>query len=486
MITNRTKRNDLESFVIIWIISSNDRVVLKAQVGLHKMVMKILLISPERERKKEEAFLFRLGFLNLPYLAAATPSDVEVKIVDEAFEKINFDEKVDLVGITAQTPVAPRAYQIAEEFKRRGIPVIMGGVHVSMLPEEALQHLDAVVIGEAEGVWPQLIEDFKRGQMKQVYQGDQLVSPSELPLPRRDLLNDKFYFPLKLLETTRGCPHHCDFCGVSRFFGNRYRNRSIAEIDLDLSTLFKKGPVMNRFVKECLSLFSNDLPYFLKKRLLYIIDSNVAGDRRFALDLLALLKEYDLLWYGHAPVSVAFDKPLLDGFSRSGCIALNIGFESFSTKNLKAMGKGFNHPSRYADAVKRIHDQGIGIMGTFIVGLDDDDSRVFQRIIDFCIDFRLDWALTFIMAPYPGTDSFARLEKEGRIFCKDWEKYDSLHVVYQPLLMSVEELEKGVKTVWKEVFSLSSIYQRILKRPWVHPLFYLIMNLQFYQLTKKW
>jgi radical SAM superfamily enzyme YgiQ (UPF0313 family) len=377
--------------------------------------MKILLISPERKRKKEEAFLFRLSFLNLPYVAAVTPPDAEVKIVDEAFQKVDFDEKVDLVGITAQTPVVPRAYEIAEEFKKRGVPVVMGGVHASMLPEEALQHVDALVVGEAEEVWPDLIEDLRKGQLKRIYQGNGFVDSSKLPLPRRELLNKKFYFPLKLLETTRGCPHRCDFCGVSKFFGFRYRNRPISEIERELETLFKEGQVMNPVLRKILSLFSKDLPYFLKRRLLYIIDSDVASNKRFCLELLSLLKEFDLRWWGHAPVSVAFDQKLLEGFSQSGCIALNIGFESFSTKNLQTMGKGFNQPSRYAEAVKRIHDQGIGIMGTFIVGLDDDDPGVFQRIIDFCINEKLDWALTFIMSPYPGTDSFKRLEKEGRI-----------------------------------------------------------------------
>jgi radical SAM superfamily enzyme YgiQ (UPF0313 family) len=448
--------------------------------------MKILLISPERKRKKEEAFLFRLSFLNLPYVAAVTPPDVEVKIIDEAFEEINFDQKVDLVGITGQTPVVPRAYQIAEEFKKRGVPVVMGGVHASMLPEEALHHVDAVVVGEGEEIWPDLIADLRKRQLGRIYAGGEFVDSSKLPIPRRDLLNEKFYFPLKLLETTRGCPHHCDFCGVSKFFGFRYRNRPISEIDRELRTIFKKGPMMTPGLKKILSILSRDLPYFLKRRLLYIIDSNVAGDRRFCLDLVSLLKEYDLLWWGHAPVSVAFDQKLLEGFSQSGCIALNIGFESFSPKNLNTMGKGFNQPSRYAEAVKRIHDQGIGIMGTFIVGLDDDDPGVFQRIIDFCIHERLDWALTFIMAPYPGTESFKRLEKEGRIFCRDWEKYDSLNAVFHPLLMSVEELEKGMRRIWKEVFSLPSIYKRILRRPWVHPLFYLGTNWQFHQLTKKW
>jgi radical SAM superfamily enzyme YgiQ (UPF0313 family) len=448
--------------------------------------MKILLISPERERKKEEAFLFRLSFLNLPYVAALSPPGSEVKIVDEAFEKVDFGEKVDLVGITAQTPVAPRAYQIADEFRKREIPVVMGGVHASMLPQEALQHVDAVVVGEAEAVWPDLIKDLRRGQMRRIYVGSEFINPSDLPLPRRDLLNEKFYFPLKLLETTRGCPHRCDFCGVSKFFGFRYRNRPIPEIERELSTLFQKGPVMSRGFKKFLSLLNKDLPYFLKRRLLYIIDSNIAGDKRFCLELLSLLKGFDLLWYGHAPVSIAFDQKLLEGFAQSGCIALNIGFESFSTQNLNAMGKGFNQPSRYAEAVQRIHDQGIGIMGTFIVGLDDDDPGVFQRIIDFCMDSKLDWALTFIMAPYPGTDSFSRLEKEGRIFCRDWEKYDSLNVVYQPLRMSVVELEKGMRKIWKEVFSTSSLYKRILKRPWIHPLFYLAMNWQFHKLTRKW
>jgi radical SAM superfamily enzyme YgiQ (UPF0313 family) len=448
--------------------------------------MKILLISPERQRKKEEAFLFRLSFLNLPYVAAVTPSDIEVKIIDEAFEEINFDEKTDLVGLTAQTPVAPRAYQIAAEFKKRGVPVVMGGVHASMLPQEALQHVDAIVIGEAEEIWPNLIQDLRRGQLGRIYVGSEYVDPSKLPLPRRELLNEKFYFPLKLLETTRGCPHHCDFCGVSRFFGFRYRNRPISDIDRELKVLFPEGSVMNSIPKKILSLFSKDLPCFLKRRLLYIIDSNIAGDKRFCLDLLSLLKDYDLLWWGHAPVSVAFDQELLEGFSRSGCIALNIGFESFSTKNLQTMGKRFNQPSRYAEAVRRIRDQGIGIMGTFIVGLDDDDQGVFQRIIDFCNLERLDWALAFIMAPYPGTESYKRLDQEGRIFCKDWEKYDSLNAVYHPALMSVEELEQGMKNVWKEVFSLNSIYKRILRRPWVHPLFYLGMNWQFHKLTKKW
>ncbi|UCC66839.1 MAG: B12-binding domain-containing radical SAM protein [Deltaproteobacteria bacterium] len=448
--------------------------------------MKVLLISPERERKKDEAFLFRLGFLNLPYVAALTTPDVEVKIVDEAYEPINFDEKVDLVGITAQTPVAPRAYQIAEEFRKRGVTVVMGGVHASVLPQEALEHVDAVVIGEAEVTWPQCLDDFRRGRLKRIYRANGWVREDEIPLPRRELLNSRFYFPLKLLETTRGCPHQCDFCQVSRFFGNQYRNRPLKEIAKELEAMFGSRPLMAPWAKKFLSFISRDLPYFLKRRLLYIIDNNVVPDRKFAIELLSLLKNYDLLWWGHTPVSIADDDELLQLFAASGCIAVNIGFESLSPKNLKIMRKGFNKPHRYSEAVRKIHGYGIGIMGTFIVGLDDDDPGVFQRTLDFIEESKLDWALAFIMTPYPGTESFERLEREGRLLTRDWWKYDSLNAVYQPLLMSVEELEKGMRFVWKETFSLRSIFQRIVKAPRIHPLFYLPMNWSFHRLTRNW
>jgi len=448
--------------------------------------MKILLIAPERERKKEEAFLFRLGFLNLPYVAAATPLDCEVRIVDEAYERINFDEKVDLVGITAQTPVAPRAYQIAEEFRKRGVPVVMGGVHASVLPEEALTHVDAVVIGEAEATWPHLLEDLRQGRLQRIYRSNGWVAGETILPPRRELLNHRFYFPLKLLETTRGCPHQCDFCQVSRFFGNRYRTRPLPEIARELDAMFGPGPVMPLWAKQVLSAISEDLPYFLKRRLLYIIDNNVVSNKQFAIELLSLVKDYDLLWWGHAPVSIAEDDKLLKLFAASGCIAVNIGFESLSPTNLKRIKKGFNKPAQYNEAIKKIHGHGMGIMGTFIVGLDDDDPGVFQKTIDFILENQLDWALAFIMTPYPGTESFERLEREGRILHRDWERYDSLNVVYQPLLLSAEELERGMRRIWKEVFSIRSIFRRIIRAPRIHPLFYLPMNWGFHRLTKNW
>jgi radical SAM superfamily enzyme YgiQ (UPF0313 family) len=419
-------------------------------------------------------------------VAAVTPPDIEVRIVDEAYEKINFDEKVDLVGISAQTPVAPRAYQIAAEFRKRGVPMVMGGVHASVLPEEALSHVDAVVIGEAEATWPRLLDDFRKGRLRKIYRSHGWIEGDTIPVPRRELLNHRLYFPLKLLETTRGCPHRCDFCQVSRFFGNRYRTRPLTEIARELDVMFGPGPVMPSWAKRVLSTISKDLPYFLKRRLLYIIDNNVVANKQFTHELLSLIKGYDLLWWGHAPVSIAADDKLLKLFAASGCIAVNIGFESLSPVNLRRIKKGFNKPSRYSEAIKKIHGHGIGIMGTFIVGLDDDDPGVFQRTIDFIMENQLDWALAFIMTPYPGTESFERLEKEGRIMHRDWERYDSLNAVYQPVLMSAEELERGMRGIWKEIFSLSSIFRRVIASPRIHPLFYLPMNLGFHRLTRNW
>ena len=199
---------------------------------------KIVLISPARRRAPDEEFIFKMGFLNLPYLAAVTPPDYEVEIVDEEHEEINFDITAWLVALTAQTPVAPRAYEVAKAFKERGITTVMGGVHASTLPEEALRYVDAVIIGEGEFVWPQMLRDLENGTLQPVYQSEATCDLGKIPVPRRDLLNPRFYTPLTMVETTRGCPHQCDFCGVSRFFGHRYRKRPLGEVVAELQTIF--------------------------------------------------------------------------------------------------------------------------------------------------------------------------------------------------------------------------------------------------------
>ena len=445
---------------------------------------KILLISPARQRAAGEEFVFEMAFLNLPYLAAATPAGYDVVIIDEEHEKIDFDAGPWLVALTAQTPVAPRAYAVAREFKKRGVTTVMGGIHASTLPDEALAYVDAVIVGEGESLWGQVLCDLESGQLKPVYRSEAIPELQGLPVPRRDLLNPRFYIPLTMVETTRGCPHQCDFCGVSRFFGHRYRKRPFEEVEAELRMLFRPG--LRHGISRLLARWGFDLPYFIERRLVYFIDSNFAADRPYTMRIMQMLEELDLLWWSHMTIDIARDDAFLAAMRRSGCIAVNIGFESLSKENLRAMHKPFAGSIDYAEAIEKIHSCGIGIMGTFVVGFDDEDASIFEKINDFVLANRLDWALVFIRTPYPGTSLFADMEQAGRLLTREWEKYDTLNCVFAPANMTLEDLEKGVRRIWKSIFSLPSIYHRILKSPRVHPLFYAGMNMQFYRMVRKW
>ncbi len=445
---------------------------------------KILLISPARRRKPGEDFVFKMSFLNLPYLAAVTPPEYSVRIIDEEHEQIDFSEDVWLVALTAQTPVAPRAYEIADRFRARNITVVMGGVHASTLPQEALNHVDAVIMGEGEFVWEKLLSDFESGSLQQVYRSGIDHSLNNLPWPRRDLLNPFNYIPLTMVETTRGCPHQCDFCGVSRFFGHRYRKRPVEDVIAELYSLFGGG-FRHRLSRKVAAL-GTDLPYFIERRLIYFIDSNFAADVAYTSRIMEAMVDMDVLWWAHTTVEIAEKTEFLKLMHKSGGLAINIGFETLCGDNLKTMSKSFAGRFDYKESIQKIHDQGIGIMGTFVVGFDGEDDSIFDRITEFVLENRLDWSLVFIRTPYPGTDLFGEMERNNRILTTDWEKYDTLACVYDPIGMTVDQLENGIRRSWKQIFSLGSIRKRILQRPFIHPLFYLGMNMQFYQMVRKW
>jgi radical SAM superfamily enzyme YgiQ (UPF0313 family) len=451
---------------------------------MKKKKKKILLISPARRRAPNEDFVFKMAFLNLPYLAAVTPPEYEVRIIDEEHETIPFDDTAWLVGLTAQTPVAPRAYEVADAFRARGIPTVMGGAHASTLPEEALGHVDTVIMGEGEFVWSRVLEDLERGKLKPIYKSGTTHELDGLPWPRRNLLNPKFYLPLTMMETTRGCPHQCDFCGVSEFFGHRYRKRPVEEVINEIRATFSSG--LSHGINRLLARLGLDLPYFVERRLLYFVDSNFAADQAYTSRLMEVLEEIGVLWWAHTTVDIAGDEGFLTQMHRSGCIAVNIGFESLSSENLKAMHKSFAGNFDYREAVDRIHGHGIGIMGTFVVGFDGEDPSIFDQIHDFVQQNRLDWALVFIRTPYPGTSLFQEMERSGRVLTRDWEKYDTLNCVFEPKGMTVDDLERGLRGIWKQIFSLGSIYRRIIRSPRVHPMFYLAMNLQFYHMVRRW
>ena len=414
--------------------------------------MKLELIAPatqENSQKRKKAVLPPLG---LAMVAALTPPEVEVSITDENVTVIDFQKEIDLVGITALTATAPRAYEIADNFRARGVKVVLGGVHPSILPEEASQHADAVVIGEAEGNWPSLINDFKAKKLQKVYRQSERPSLVNLPIPRRDLFAEGAYFLKQTISATRGCPYSCSFCSVTSFFGHTYRCRPVQEILQEIET-------------------------FNKRKLIGFVDDNIAGNPTFAKELFRTLVPYKIKWGAQASVMVARDDELLELAAASGCIALFIGFETLSSANLAAIGKKVNVVDEYETAIEKIHSQGIAIHGFFILGLDEDNEEVFERTVRFVQKMRLESAGFAWPVPYPGTALYESLDRAGRIVTKDWSQYES-NIVFEPKLMSREMLQQRRDLIWRKFYSLPSIWRRVgivrrnLRALWAVNLYY--------------
>ncbi len=414
--------------------------------------MKLELIVPatqENIRRRKKGLIPHLG---LAMVAAVTPPEVEVSLTDENVTGIDFQKEIDLVGITALTVTAPRAYKIADNFRARGVKVILGGAHPSVLPEEASQHADAVVIGEAEGIWPNLINDFKVNELQRVYRQRERPSLVNLPIPRRDLFAKGAYYVANTLSTTRGCPYSCSFCSVTSFFGHTYRCRPVEEVLKEIETLNQR-------------------------KLIGFVDDNIVGNPKFAKELFRALLPYKIKWVSQASVNVARDDELLKLAAASGCMALLIGFETLSPANLAAVGKKVNIVDEYEMVIKKIHSHGIAIHGFFILGLDEDDEEAFKRTLHFAQKMRLESAQFAWPIPYPGTALYESLDKTGRIVTKDWSQYES-NVVFEPKLMSRAMLQQRRDWVWREFYSLPSTWRRVgmahrnLRSLWAVNLYY--------------
>jgi radical SAM superfamily enzyme YgiQ (UPF0313 family) len=402
--------------------------------------LKIRLIDPAYEHpyiSHSQKVIKNIWFahLTLTTLAALTPPDIEVKITDENVEPIDFEEDVDLVGVTGMVMHAPRAYQIAQRFRQRGIPVVMGGPHASSLPLEAKEHVDAVVIGEAENVWEGLIEDFKNGCLKPFYQAEAFCSMERLPFPRLDLLRKDAYMTINCVQTTRGCPHQCDFCHVTHFFGKTYRCRPVDEVIEEVKRL--------------------------EGDFLVFIDDNIAGNRRYAKELFTQLKPLKKKWASQASMTLTRDPELLKLAAESGCVSLFIGVESLSSENLKDVNKAFNQVHQFEEAMKAVHDHDIMVVAGLIFGLDHDDEGVFERTLRFCERNRIELPSFFLLTPLPGTPLFQRMESEGRLLHKDWGQYNGATVVFKPRLMTEETLQRGFNWACKEAYSWGSIFKRV-------------------------
>jgi radical SAM superfamily enzyme YgiQ (UPF0313 family) len=330
---------------------------------------------------------------------------------------------------------ASRAYQIALKFRQRGIPVVMGGPHASSLPLEVKEHVDAVVVGEAEDVWKGLIEDFRKGCLKPFYKADTYCSMKGFPPPRLDLLRKDAYMTVNCVQTTRGCPHRCDFCHVTHFFGKTYRCRPVEEVIDEVRVL--------------------------EGEFVVFVDDNIAGNRAYAKELFARLKPLKKKWASQASVTLTRDPELLRLAAESGCVSLFLGIESLSSENLEEVNKGFNQVQQFEEAIRALHDHDIMIVAGFIFGLDHDDEGVFERTLRFCERNRIELPSFFILTPLPGTPLFQRMDAEGRLLHKDWVKYNGATVVFKPKLMTEETLQRGFNWVCQEAYSWGSILKRV-------------------------
>jgi len=404
--------------------------------------LKFLLINPTAnewrinpgEKPKKRTQIFRYSMLSSLYVAAAMPSSVETTIVDEEIEPIDFDTDADLIGISFMTFNAPRAYEIADTFRReKGKKVIVGGFHPSFMPEEALQHADAVCIGEAEHNVPRMIEDYRSGRLQSTYKSD-VVDLKGLPIPPRHLIRKSSYSIVDTVQASRGCPHRCTFCSITSFFDHTYRSRPVDAVIEEIRPLGK---------------------YLL------FMDDNITTNPEYAKELFAKMIPLGKRWFSQCSTRIAYDEKLLDLAERSGCSGLFIGFESLSQDGLKEWNKSFNRSKDYEKAVQRIHAHGIGICAAMVFGNDCDTTEIFPRTLDFLLKANIDVLQATILTPFPGTPLFRDMDKEGRITDKNWGHYDFRHVVFEPSKMSPDELKKGHDWVLSNFYSSRSVARRL-------------------------
>ena len=435
--------------------------------------MKIKLIDPTRYLpngkllKPKELFLPSLA---LPYLSALTPKGIDVSITMEQFEDINFEEKVDLVGITSYTTRISRAYEIADEFKKSGVPVVMGGIHTSTEPEEALEHADTVIVGEAEGIWQEFINDFRNGIQKRVYVAKERPSLANLPTPQFSLL-DKYksrfvsyqqrglfrFFPMPILpiQTARGCPHSCDFCSVTLFSGNQYRTRPIPDVVNEIRSLGAKA-------------------YFF-------VDDNIFAQPTRAKELFEALIPLKIMWFSQATVSAARNKELIHLACRSGCRALYVGLESISQKSIESMHKRSNRVAEYEDNLKTYRKEGISLMVSMIFGFDNDEPTAFKDTYNFLLKNRITYTNWCFLTPIPGTPLLKRLKQEGRLKDNKWWLNPTLTrhpfiLKFTGLKTDDPEFNKNYLYYYKKFYSFKSIIRRILLPPQVRFILKIFLN----------
>ncbi len=422
--------------------------------------MEICLVNPEASLYHDPSKRLAKPLfppLSLMTVAALTPEKHNVTVIDESTAPANFDIRPDLVGLTAMTAAAPRAYQIADRLREQGVPVVMGGMHASALPEEALQHVDGVVIGEAEELWPQVLDDFEQGQLQPVYRHEHYPDPATIPPARRDVVDISKYLAKYTLQATRGCPFACSFCAVSTFFGRTYRTRPVENVVAEAAAI--------------------------KGKPLILVDDNIMGSPRYATMLFERLSDLKTTFLTQASTTMLNTPELIGKAAKAGCRALFVGLESISQEQLTKIGKKFNVVKKYKELIQRLHDNGIAVVGSFMFGLDGDDPGVFERTAEFTEEAQIDIAQFSILTPLPGTKLYDQVQQQGRIIERDWSKYDGTRCTFVPQGLSVEKLEAGFHWIYEHFYSWRSILKRTARR--LEPLVWLLNGI-YHKRVRNW
>jgi radical SAM superfamily enzyme YgiQ (UPF0313 family) len=407
--------------------------------------MKIALISPKGPLYRHRGGIFKQSLryapLTLTTLASLVPPafEADLTLIDEGIQDVDLDLDADLVGITVITGTAPRSYEIADRFRQRGVPVVLGGPHVTLVPDDAQPHADSVVVGYAEDTWPALLYDRRAGRLQPRYVQSPDLSLAGRPFPRRALLPARRYLTTNVFEATRACVHNCEFCVVPAAWGRKPYQKPVEDVVADI---VQHGA-----------------------RKLIFVDLNLIADRAYATQLFEALVPLRVQWYGLSTVLLADDRPLLELAARSGCRGLLLGFESIVDENLRDARKGFNRPRHFKRVVDLLHKHGIAVYGCFVFGMDHDTPDVFLETARMAVEARIDLPRFAVVTPFPGTALYQRLESEGRILTRNWELYDGQHVVFQPARMSVQQLQDGTERAWRYVYSVGSIARRLRSSP---------------------
>ncbi len=384
--------------------------------------------------------------LTLTTLAALVPEELqaELELYDETTGVIPMDLDADLVCITCITGTAPRCYAYADYFRGCGMTVILGGVHPSLLPDEAALHADAVMVGFSEQTFPAMLLDYLDGNLKSRYTQGENYTIANRATPRRDLLNKKNYITLNTVEAVRGCSLPCSFCAYPAAFGKTVHKRPVKEVIAEIESLHSKEVLFP--------------------------DVNLIADRAYAIQLFTAMIPLKKMWLGLVTSTVGIDEELIQIFQKSGCKGLLIGFESISQSSQHFMHKGVNQVLEYGELMKKLHHAGILVQGCFAFGADDEDGSVFERTVEMVIKSKIDLPRYSILTPFPKTELFSQMEGENRIVERNWAMYDVEHCVYVPKRMTPEQLEEGTEWAWRETYKVSNILKRLSpfsSSPWI-------------------